>query len=93
MLIYSVENFDDLCLLSVSIKPLFKGRSKAYSLDNKYYLVLSSIEDNILNKNKFDSILSEYADKMTSVDFFEGYLNEYGKLLIGDDAISLLAKL
>ena len=93
MLIYMVESFDDLCFLCGAIKPLFAGRSKVYSLDNAYYLVLSSIENNILNQNKFESILSEYADKMSSVDFLEGYLNEYGKLLIENDAISFFAKL
>ncbi len=93
MLIYSVESFDDLCFLCATIKPLFTGRSKVYNLEDVYYLVFSSIEDNIINQNKFDSILSEYADKMSSVDFFEGYLNEYGKLLIENDAISFFAKL
>lgn len=93
MLIYQVESFDDLCFLCAAIKPLFAGRSKVYTLDNEYYLVLSSIEDNILNENKFNSILSEYADKMSNVDFFEGYLNEYGKLLVENDAISFFSRL
>jgi len=93
MLIYAIEEFDDLCFLASALKPLFTGRSKVYSLDGMYYLVLSSVENNVLNKKKFDSILSEYADKMSSVDFLEGYLNEYGKLLAGEDAISLFARL
>lgn len=93
MLIYSVESFDDLCFLCSAIKSLFAGHSKVYTLDNVYYLVLSSIEGNILNENKFNSILSEYADKMSNVDFFEGYLNEYGKLLMENDAISFFSKL
>lgn len=93
MLIYAIESFDDLCFLAKAVKPLFAGRSKAYSLEDNYYLVLSSIEGNISDQNKFDSILSEYADKMSSVDFFEGYLNEYGKLLVGNDAIPFFAKL
>lgn len=93
MLIYAVEEFDDLCFLASALKPLFTGHSKVYSLENVYYLVLSSIENNVLNQKMFDSILSEYADKMTSVDFFEGYLNEYGKLLAGDNAIYLFSKL
>lgn len=93
MLIYAVDEFDDLCFLASALNPLFTGRSKVYSLENMYYLVLSSIENNVLNQKRFDSILSEYADKMTSVDFFEGYLNEYGKLLAADNAISLFSKL
>jgi len=93
MMIYSVESFDDLCSLCAAIKPLYTGLSKVYSLDNVYYLVLSSIDNNILDQNRFESILSEYADKMSNVDFLEGYLNEYGKLLIENDAISFFAKL
>lgn len=92
MLIYAVEDFDALCFLASALRPLYTGRSKVYSLDGTYYLVLSSVENNVLNKKKFESILSEYADKMTSVDFFEGYLNEYGKLLADNDAISLFAR-
>lgn len=88
MLIYALENFDDLCALCTIIKPLFTGRSKVYSMDGSYYLILSSIEGNVQNQKQFDSILSEYADKMSNVDFFEGYLNEYGKCLMPDGAVS-----
>lgn len=93
MLIYAVESFDDLSALCAIINPLFKGRSKVYNLDNTYYLVLSSIDGNVVNQNQFDSILSEYADKMPNVDFFEGYLNEYGKCLVSENAISFFASL
>lgn len=88
MLIYSVETFDDLCGLCAMIKSLFTGRSKVYSLENTYYLVLSSVEGNIKNEKQFYSILSEYGDKMPNVDFFEGYLNEYGKRLMDENAIT-----
>lgn len=93
VLIYSIESFDDLCVLAKQIESLFTGRAAVYSLDNFYYLVLSSIDGNISNKDKFDSVLCEYADKMTNVDFFEGYLNEYGKLLIENNALSFFSKM
>ena len=93
MLIYAIDSFDDLCVLAREIKPLFAGRSAVHSLDNIYYLVLSSIDGNISNKDKFDNILCEYADRMSSVEFFEGYLNEYGKLLMENDALTFFAQL
>lgn len=93
ILIYALESFDDLCALCAVIKPLYTGRSKAYGMDGSYYLVLSSIEDNVKDQNQFESILSEYADKMTNVDFFEGYLNEYGRCLAKENAIPLFAGL
>jgi adapter protein MecA 1/2 len=93
MVIYAVESFDDLCFLCSAINTLFTGRSKAYSLDKTYYLVLTGIEGNVRDQKHFDSILSEYADKMSNVDFFEGYLNEYGKLLINGNAVSFFSKL
>ena len=93
MVIYAIESFDDLCFLCSVINPLFTGRSKAYSLDKTYYLVLTGIEGNVRDQKQFDSILSEYADKMSNVDFFEGYLNEYGKQLMSGNAISFFAKL
>ncbi len=89
LLIYAFESFDDLCTLCAMIKPLFSGRSKVYSLENTYYLVLSSVEAHIKNEKQFYSILSEYGDKMPNVDFFEGYLNEYGKRLVGENAVQL----
>ena len=91
MLIYAIENFDDLCKLCSTIEPLFKGRSKVVNHDGIYYLVLTSIDGNITNQNLFDSIMSEYADKMANVDFFEGYLNEYGKVIVNDNAITFFA--
>jgi len=92
MLIYAVEDFDDLCKLCSAIRPLFRGRSKVMLHEDTYYLILTSIEGNITNKNLFDSIMSEYADKMSNVDFLEGYLNEYGKVILDNDAISFFAK-
>ncbi|MCX7774163.1 MAG: adaptor protein MecA [Clostridia bacterium] len=91
--IYAVEGFDDLCFLCSAISHLYKGRSKAYSLDGTYYLVLSAVEGNIHNQKQFDGVISEYADKMQNVDFFEGYLNEYGKQLMAENAIPFFARL
>jgi adapter protein MecA 1/2 len=93
ILIYALESFDDLCALCAIIRPLYTGRSKAYGMDGSYYLVLSSIEDNVKDQSQLESILGEYADKMTNVDFFEGYLNEYGRCLVKENAVPLFAGL
>lgn len=93
MLIYAIDSFDDLCRLCAIIKPVFTGRSKVYTLDKNYYLVLSAIEGNVANQKQFESVLSEYADRMPNVDFFEGYLNEYGECLMKDNAIAYFAEL
>lgn len=93
MLIYAIDDFDSLCFLCSCISSMFSGRSKVYSLDNTYYLLLSSVEGNVSNQKQFDSILSEYADKMPNVDFFEGYLNEYGKCLVSENAAAFFAKI
>lgn len=93
LLIYSVDNFDDLCKLCATINPIFSGRSKIYSLDGTYFLVLASCEGNVKNQKQFESILSEYGDKMPNVDFLEGYLNEYGKLIISENAVEYFATL
>jgi adapter protein MecA 1/2 len=93
ILIYAVDSFDNLCMLSAAICPLYSGRSMVYRLKNTWYLVLKSIENNISNISKFESILSEYADKMPGTEFFEGYLNEYGKSIMKNNAIPYFAKL
>ncbi|NLM75716.1 MAG: adaptor protein MecA [Clostridiaceae bacterium] len=91
MLIYAIDDFDELCKLCSSIKSLFKGSSRVMFHEDTYYLILTSIDGNITDQNLFDSIMSEYADKMPNVDFFEAYLNEYGKVILENDAISFFA--
>lgn len=93
LVIYMIDSFDDLCVLSSLLLPLYTGRSKVYSLDGQYYLVLGATETHVSNQKQFDSYLSEYADKMQNVDFLEGYLNEYGTRLIDSNAIPYFASL
>jgi adapter protein MecA 1/2 len=93
LLIYAIDSFDDLCELCSLIDPLFSGRSRVYSLEGAYYLVIGATEGNVVNRKHFESILGEYGDKMQNVDFLEGFLNEYGKKLVSDNAISFFAGL
>jgi len=91
VLIYNLENFDDLCMLSLRLNPIFRGDSSVYRCEGSYYLVLRRIEGAEKNVNSIENILAEYGDRVMNVQFFEGYLNEYGTLMIEKNAIKFFA--
>lgn len=91
VIIYNLETFDDLCMLSLRLNPVFKGDSSVYRCEGSYYLVLRRIEGAERNVASIENILAEYGDRVMNVQFFEGYLNEYGTLMIEKDAIRFFA--
>jgi len=93
VMIYNLENFDDLCSLCARLKPLYLGDSSAYQCEGSYYLVLKRMNDIENNPARIESILSEYGDRVLNVMFFEGYLNEYGTLMVENNAIGYLGDL
>ncbi|MDD4296487.1 MAG: adaptor protein MecA [Ruminiclostridium sp.] len=93
VMIYNLDSFDDICMLSVRLNPIYKGDSSVYRCENSYYLVLRRIEGAEQNVNTVENILSEYGDRVMNVLFFEGYLNEYGTLMVEKNAINLFAKM
>lgn len=93
VMIYNLESLDDLCMLSVQLKPIYTGDSSVYRCEGSYYLVLRKIDGVDHNVNSLESVLSEYGDRVLNVLFFEGYLNEYGTLMVDKNAISFFAGL
>ena len=92
-MIYNLDSFDDVCQLSVRLKPIYLGDSAVYQCEGSYYLVLRRMEGENHSLSRVESILSEYGDRILNVQFFEGYLNEYGKLMMENDAIGFFANM
>lgn len=90
IMIYSFENFEDLCELCKRIKPMYNGDSSLYKCVNTYYLVLTRNNYIISNPKLFETIINEYGDKVRNVGFYEGYLSEYGTRIIEYNAIEAL---
>ncbi len=93
VMIYNLDTFDDLCMVSIQLESVYKGDSTVYQCDGSYFLVLRKADTASHNQNKVENILSEYGDRITNVLFLEGYLNEYGKLMVQHHAIPLFASM
>lgn len=93
IMIYALENFDDLCSLCVRLKPVFAGDSTVHQCEGSYYLVMKRMDGADNDLNKMEGILAEYGDRVLNVLFFEGYLNEYGTVMVEKDAIGFFANM
>lgn len=90
IMIYSFNEFEDLCALSKKINPMYSGESSLFKLKETYYLILTRSSFTISNSKMFDVFLSEYGRRIANIGFYEGYLNEYGTKIIEFNAIEIL---
>ena len=95
--VYSFDSFDDFCNFLYSIKEcnLINSVSNIansvilYSYKQKYYLVMSNINQEIVNKVKFYTIITEFAKYVTNSKTFAGKLKECGNLLVDNNALKI----
>jgi adapter protein MecA 1/2 len=91
-IIYSFENFEDLCMLCKNIQPIYTGNSTLYKLEDAYYLTISKNGSDHADFSLFELILSEYGTKVQNANFYEGYLNEYGTKIAEGNAVQTINK-
>jgi adapter protein MecA 1/2 len=91
LVIYSFNNFDDLCTLSKSMRPTYSGGSCLYKCKSTYYLILTRNNLTASSMKTFEAILSEYGKKISNVGFYEGYLNEYGTKIIDYNVFEVIS--
>lgn len=91
LLVYSFDNFDDLCALSKKVSSMYSGESSLYKYKNAYYLMLTRSNFTVTNTKMFEVIISEYGNKVSNASFYEGFLNEYGTKLIEYNAVEILS--
>lgn len=90
VIIYSFNNFEDLCNVSKLISPIYSGDSSLYTYKETYYLILTRSSFTVANPKLLEINLSEYGKKVTNAGFYEGLLNEYGTTLIENNALEIL---
>jgi adapter protein MecA 1/2 len=92
VLIYRIDNFDNLCVLCGKLKKIYAGKNSVYKCDDSYYLVLGREKFLSLDTIKLESLLQEYGQRLIHPIYYRGYLNEYGSLIVKDKAIETLSK-
>lgn len=95
--VYSFDSFDDFCNFLYSIREynLVDNLSNIadtvilYSYKQKYYLLMSNINQEVINKVKFYTIITEFAKYVSNSQTFAGKLKECGNLLIDNNALKI----
>ena len=98
--IYSFASFDDFCSFLQFLKEgkLISQVSHIadcillYKYKDKYYLLMSSIHSEIVNKLRFYTGITEFAKYVTNSKVFASKLFECGDLIMGDNALKIGAK-
>jgi len=91
ILIYSFEDFEDVCSISKLISNQYCGENTLYKHGKIYYLVLANTSLANTDFEYFDSIMIEYGNRVTNTAFVEGYLNEHSTKMIDFDAIAVIS--
>lgn len=90
IVIYSFDNFDDLCVLSNRLRNIYTGESTLYKLKNTYFLILAKNSWSVDNLKMFESLLGEYGTMVQNTSFYEGYLDEYAVTIVECNAIDVI---
>lgn len=90
LMIYSFSSFEDLCMLSEKIYPIFNGDSSLYKYKETYYLVLTRSNLNSISTKTFEMMVSEFGKKVTNTVFYDGFLNEHGTKIVEYNALEVI---
>ena len=98
--IYSFASFDDFCSFLQFLKEgkLISEVSRIadcillYKYKNNYYLLMSSIHREVVNKIRFYTGITEFAKYVSNSKVFASKLFECGDLIMGDNALKIGAK-
>ncbi len=87
--VFSFESLEDASRASARVYMSFDGTSILYKNDSRYFLFIS--KDDSGSMEHIDSVLSEYGEKHYSTVITRYFLAEHGEVLIGADALRILA--
>jgi adapter protein MecA 1/2 len=90
LLIYSFNNFDDLCTLARNISSIYSGESALYEFKEAYYLILTRSSFTVSKPKILETNLDEYGRRVSNISYYEGLLNEYGTRIIENNAVEVL---
>ncbi len=90
IMIYSFDNFEDLCSLSKRLENMYAGDSTLFKCRDAYYLIITRNGFTDTNLKMFETVLGEYGKKVSNVGFYEGYLSEYGTKIAEYNALEVI---
>ncbi len=91
IMIYSFNDFEDICALCRQLMPAYTGESSLYKYKNTYYMVLARNNFNPDDNKAFEAILSDFGRKVANVMFYDGLLNEHGTKIIDYNALEVIS--
>jgi adapter protein MecA 1/2 len=81
--------FEDVCKGIAEIYEAYIGESKLFKYQGEYYLELLPLDN--FGLFEIDNIVSEFAEKHKKPMYMQGVLEEHGKVMIQNDAVSVIA--
>lgn len=88
--VFSFEALDTLAAAAAGLHGQFKGISKAYKHDGRFYLMLQNKTEDNRTTADLEALLNEYGQKHISNSISRQYLEERGEVLIQDNAVEKL---
>lgn len=93
IVVYCFDFFDDFCDFSGLFNKMnFSKTNKLYYYNEKYYLVIETLNIDNCKNYKFYSMITEFATYIHDSDIFSKQLSEYGKIIINKNAVNTINK-
>jgi adapter protein MecA 1/2 len=89
LLIYSFDEFENLCSVSNAISNNHIEDSSLYKYKDSFYLMIH-LKAPSAKVDSIDATAIEYGNKVSQPNLMEGILNEHGNVIIDSDAIGKL---
>ncbi|HEX3030440.1 MAG TPA: adaptor protein MecA [Clostridia bacterium] len=90
IMIYSFNDFEDICALGRKLMPQYTGDSSLYKYKDTYYMILARNNFSPDDTKAFEAILSDFGRKVSNVMFYDGLLNEHGTKIIEYNALEVI---
>lgn len=92
ILLYAFDSFNDVCLVSKYVEPIYFGDASLYKYHDKYFLVLHKNKKAGADQTMLISLLEEFGMPGNASELHELFLKEHAKLLIEANTIEILCK-
>lgn len=97
VVVYCFDNFNDFYQFSFLISSMQFSKNIAkklvlYSYNEKYYLLIDTLNINECENYKIYSIITDFATYVHNSDIFSKKLSEYGKVIIKNNALNFATK-
>ena len=88
--VFSFDDFDMMAQAAAHIPKNYKGRSHAFKLNDKRYLVLQNVGTADYCTKSFEAPLAEFGQKQPTCSLTYHHMLEHGEVIIAEEAITKL---